>query len=196
MPGPSSRGRRRLGPRPRIGALVGSATSGLGDVGGAGELVGDVLGVAADEPQQCRAAGALPRLAEDHEPSNSGTPLVVAQLPVGGGDIGIDPGEVGLETGGPHDGVDAGGAAVGERGGGSLGGDEAARKSMPSRAICLRSVPMTRSPRARTRRASAESADFFITPSLSSHQNRSRPANRCGSATGWVPAATMAGRPA
>ena len=51
---------------------------------------------------------------------------MVAQLTVGGGDVGVDPGEVGLEPGGPHDGVDLDAGAVGERGGGALGGDEAA----------------------------------------------------------------------
>ena len=64
----------------------------------------------------------------------------------------------------------------------------------PARASCRVLVPMTSSPRFRNRRPSRDGAGALISPVFVSHQNRSRPRTRCGSARVADPLDSATGR--
>ena len=109
--------------------LLGSAAAGVGgellNAGGVerADLLGDVLGVVLDPAQQGGAPGVLPGQAEKVEPGRCRYPPLVNEAAVLIKHLGIDPGVVDSEAGGPDDAADVELRAVREGHGRTVGVD-------------------------------------------------------------------------
>src|SRR5918994_3246432 len=123
-----------------------------------GDAVGEVGGVVLDEAEQRRAAGVLPRQVEEVQAGHVGD-----AAPVDHAAVGDHAGDVVQEW------SDRKPVA-------QTTAPTSSRNRTPARSSRRRLVPITNSPRAGTR-----------WPSRDSHQNRSRPASRCGSIGYRVP---------
>src|SRR5215204_4930592 len=78
-----------------------------------GDAIGEVGGVVLDEAEQRRAAGVLPRQAEEVQAGHVGDAAPVDHAAAGDHAGDVDPGVVGPEARGPDDRADLKGAAVG-----------------------------------------------------------------------------------
>jgi hypothetical protein len=166
--------------------LRGSGVPGVG-----GHTSGEGGGVSADEPEQCRASGGLPGQPEEAEAGHVGDAGLLPDLPAVDDSRHVQPRVVTAVAGGPYDRVDFGGASVGEGGGAAGESASRGRKSIPRRRRVLVRLPMTRSPRARSRRAMRPCDGTVRNPDRVSQKNRSRPRTRWGSWAGREPTATV-----
>ena len=70
------------------------------------EVLGELDGVRRDARDEAGAAAARDRPTHDIEPGNVGDAAVVGDLAAAVEQVGVEPGVVGSQTGGPHDGLE------------------------------------------------------------------------------------------